>query len=131
MAVPYTGRSNSRSRNGTAPIWSSWPWVRIRARIFSRLAGQIGKIRDHHVDAQHIVFRKHDAGIHQDQTVLGFKKHGVEPDFAQPSQKHEVDPGLYFQAANPARLSGSSAIAVSPALNSSFSILPPPYAILI
>ena len=34
--VPYTGTGTSRSRNGSAPRWSSWPWVRKTAPTRSR-----------------------------------------------------------------------------------------------
>ena len=46
---PTTVRSGRwRSRNGTAPMWSSWPWVSTRASISSRrssMARKSGRIR--------------------------------------------------------------------------------------
>ena len=35
-AVPYIGASISRSTNGRAPVWSSWPCVIMNAFTFSR-----------------------------------------------------------------------------------------------
>ena len=46
---PTTGRSGRwRSRNGTAPMWSSWPWVSTSASMSSRrssMARKSGRIR--------------------------------------------------------------------------------------
>ena len=46
---PTTGRSGRcRSRNGTAPMWSSWPWVSTIASMSSRrssMARKSGRIR--------------------------------------------------------------------------------------
>ena len=34
-AVPYIGAFTSRKTNGSAPVWSSWPWVITKAFTFS------------------------------------------------------------------------------------------------
>ena len=47
---------------------------------------QVGQIRDDVIDAQHVIFREHQAGIHhQDLTVI-FVDHHILANFAQSAQ---------------------------------------------
>ncbi len=66
-----------------------------QGRQFVLMGPQVGEIRDDHVDAQHVVFREHDAGIDEDHGPGGFEDHGVEADFPQTAQKNQIHPVIF------------------------------------
>jgi len=62
-----------------------------RQNLFPAVS-QVGEIRDHHIYAQHVVFGEHDAGINEDQAVIGLEDHSIETDFPQAAEEDEVNP---------------------------------------
>ena len=67
---PDLGDSTSRIRYGSEPTWSSWPWVRITARIESRTVAEVGEVRQDEVDAQVLVAWEGEAGVDDDDLAL-------------------------------------------------------------
>ena len=55
---------------GSAPMWSSWPWVRKIASDLALVLEQVGDVGDDDVDAQQFVVGKHDARIDNDDVAV-------------------------------------------------------------
>jgi hypothetical protein len=82
---PYTG-TEVPAGEGRAPIWSSWPWVRTTANLVfvpQEIAG------NGDINAQHIVFRKHQPGI-DDQDLFSILEDILRP--ISPAPKGMIPP---------------------------------------
>ena len=82
--VPYTGTSKSRRRYDSAPMWSSWPWVRTTPRKRRAAIAEIREVGDHVVHPGHLVVREQEPAVDGDHVVARLDQHHVEPDLAQP-----------------------------------------------
>ena len=60
--------ASSRINQGSAPTWSSWPWVSTIASMSSWLA-QVGEVGQHEVDPQHLRGREHQARVDDDDAA--------------------------------------------------------------
>ena len=89
-AVPYTGTLISLNRNGTAPMWSSWPCVRISARTLLAVLLEISEIRRDDVHAQQLGVGKHHSGVDHDDVVAVADGHGVHAELAQAAQRNQL-----------------------------------------
>ena len=62
---------------------------------------EVADIRDHHVDAEHVRFRKHEAAVHDDDVIAVLEGRHVQADLAETAQCHELEAGAsctgYFQ----------------------------------
>ncbi len=61
--LPYTGLLSCLSTNGSAPWWSSCPWVMTKAEHVVAAFEQPGDVGQHEVDAEHLVARELDAAV--------------------------------------------------------------------
>ena len=86
-AVHRDVRSADR-RNGTPPMWSSWPCVRIRPRTCSAILFEVREIGGDDIDAKEFGIREHHAGIDDDNVVAVADGHGVHPELAEPSKRY-------------------------------------------
>ena len=67
---PTTGMSGrSRSRYGTPPMWSSWPWVSTIASTWSQAVPQPAEVGQDHVDARLVLVREEHAAVHDEQAA--------------------------------------------------------------
>ena len=51
---------------------------------------QIGDVRDHQVNSQHIILRKGQAAVHHNNTVLIFKGSNIHADLLQAAQRYDL-----------------------------------------
>ena len=77
------GNLSCDSRNGTPPMWSSCPWVRIRPRTMLACCFKIGEIGSDDIDAEQFRFGEHHARIDDDDVISIAKRHGVHAELAQ------------------------------------------------
>ena len=67
-------RRSSRSRYGSAPMWSSWPCVRTTARKRLAPAREVREVGDDVVDARQLVVREHEPAVDGDDVVAGLDR---------------------------------------------------------
>ena len=51
---------------------------------------QVADVRDDDVDPQQFVFRKHQAGVDDEDVILPAESHAVHPELAQPTQRNQL-----------------------------------------
>ena len=56
------------------------------------LREEIGHLGQDEIDPQHLLLGKHQAGINDQNVLLGFEEGHVHPDLAQPPQGDDADP---------------------------------------
>ena len=96
-----SGTPTSRIRYGRPPTWSSWPCVRITARMRSGVLAQVGEVGQHEVDAEHLVAREGDAGVDDDDALGRLDHRHVLADLADPAERdHPDDAGSGHTAAS-------------------------------
>ena len=61
--------------------------------------GQVGDIRQHQVDAEHLLFGEHQAGVDHDDLLVVFENHHVAPDLAQSPERDGAQARLLSQKA--------------------------------
>ena len=88
--VPYTGTSSSRSTYGSAPMWSSWPWVRTMPRKRSPSSRRYVEVGNDDVDAEHLGVGEHDAAVDGDRRVVVLEDQAVEADLAEPAERDDA-----------------------------------------
>ena len=81
------GPSNSGITCGTAPMWSSWPWVRMSGENLVPAGFHVGQVRDDQVHAELVGVREHDSGIDEDRGVLPRHRHHVHAELAEASER--------------------------------------------
>ena len=67
-------------------MWSSWPWVMKMALNLSRLLLDVADVRDDEVDAEHLLFGEHEAGVDGDHVVAVLEQHHVLADLAETAE---------------------------------------------
>ena len=78
------------SKNGTAPMWSSWPCVRIRPRTCSRFCFEKREVGRDDIDAQQFGIGEHHPGIDDDDVVAVAEGHRVHAELAQSAQRDDL-----------------------------------------
>ena len=82
--VPQTSRTPiSRITYGSAPMWSSWPCVRMTASMPPGALAQVGEVGQHEVDAEHLVAREREAAVDQDAALALLDDAQVVADLAR------------------------------------------------
>ena len=64
-------------------MWSSWPWVRMRARTCCLVLLEEGEVGHDQVDAQQLGFGEHHAAIDDDDVVAVADGGHVHAELAQ------------------------------------------------
>ncbi len=67
-----------------------------KALYLFRILLQISDVRDHQVNAQHIVCRKCQTTVHHNDTVFVLKGSNVHTDLLQTAQRDNLQPGSTF-----------------------------------
>ena len=65
-----------------------------------RMLLQISNIRNHQVDAQHLIFRNRQATIYHNNTVLILEGSNIKPNLLQAPQRNHLQPGSSFSLFN-------------------------------
>ena len=78
--------ARSRSRYGTPPMWSSWPWVSTIADDVVQPVPDRGEVREDHVDAGLVLLGEQHAAV-DDQQLAGVLEDGhVAADLAEAAE---------------------------------------------
>ena len=94
MPTTGTGRSRSFSRYGSAPTWSSCPWVRTTAcDVVGAVAHEL-HVGQHEVDPEHVRRRERQADVHDQQPPVDLETGHVAADLADASEEDETAVGL-------------------------------------
>ena len=86
-------RSSSRSRYGSAPMWSSCPWVSTTASISIGPLADVVEVRQDEVDAGHVRRRERQADVDDEDAVVQLEAGHVPADLADASEEDDADVG--------------------------------------
>ena len=89
---PIRGMSGrSLSRYGTAPMWSSWPWVRIDRLDVAEPVGDVVEVGQDQVDARLVVLGEEDAAVDDEQPAVVLEHGHVAADLAETAEGHDPE----------------------------------------
>ena len=84
-----SGTSISRMRYGSAPTWSSCPWVSTTARTSCTVLAEVLEVGQHEVDAEMLVAWERQPGVDDDDAAVGFDHGQVLADLAQAAERDD------------------------------------------
>ncbi len=83
-----------RSRNGTAPMWSSWPWVSTSASMSSRRSSMARKSGQDQVDPRRVLRGEQHPAIDDEQAPVVLEDRHVAADLADAAERHHAQAAL-------------------------------------
>ena len=97
---PISGMSGfSRSRYGTAPMWSSWPWVRtMRLDVVQAVPDGV-EVRQDQVDAGLVLLGEEHAAVDDQQAAAVLEDRHVAADLAEAAERGDPQAALGSAAA--------------------------------
>ena len=85
---PTSGMSaRSRSRYGTAPMWSSWPWVSTTPDDVVEPVPDVVEVREDQVDAGLVVLGEEHAAVDDQQPAVVLEDRHVAADLAEAAER--------------------------------------------
>ena len=81
---------SSRMTHGSAPRWSSWPWVMTTASMSSDALAQVREVGQDEVDAHHLGRREAQPAVDDDDPALVLDDRQVLADLAHASQREDA-----------------------------------------